>query len=134
MIHTKYGGSGLGLFICKSESVARRSLTLGITELLGGRIEMQSKLGEGSGEYCSSTKLIPVFRFFIECETVASHIQADPEATAGTTVISPLATRRTSTTPSGNGDLHLLIIEDNIINQTVLKRQVIKAGLSCEGA
>lgn len=27
----------------------------------------------------------------------------------------------------------MLIVEDNLINQTVLKRQLIKAGLSCNG-
>jgi hypothetical protein len=63
MIHTRYGGSGLGLFICKSKS--SRGYTLGliglsqltgschqqeITEMLGGRIEVQSELGKGSGE------------------------------------------------------------------------------------
>ena len=30
--------------------------------------------------------------------------------------------------------LHVLIVEDNIINQTVLKRQILKAGLTCDVA
>jgi CheY-like chemotaxis protein len=30
--------------------------------------------------------------------------------------------------------LHVLIVEDNIINQTVLKRQILKAGLTCDTA
>ena len=29
--------------------------------------------------------------------------------------------------------LHVLIVEDNIINQTVLKRQLTKSGFTCEG-
>lgn len=32
-----------------------------------------------------------------------------------------------------SGTEHVLIVEDNLINQTVLKRQLIKAGLSCNG-
>jgi signal transduction histidine kinase len=54
MIHTRFGGSGLGLFICKSEFLFKPSLiVLEITELLGGRVEVKSQLGEGSGEYPS---------------------------------------------------------------------------------
>lgn len=45
-----FGGSGLGLF------VTRR-----LTELMGGRIEVDSKLGEGS-----------IFRFFIKVGKVAA--------------------------------------------------------------
>lgn len=38
------------------------------------------------------------------------------------------------TTPiEGGGTEHVLIVEDNLINQTVLKRQLVKAGLSCNG-
>ena len=29
--------------------------------------------------------------------------------------------------------LHILVVEDNQINQTILKRQMVKAGLTCEG-
>lgn len=42
--HTIFGGSGLGLFVCRK-----------ITDLMGGRIEVTSKYGEGS-----------VFRFFVK--------------------------------------------------------------------
>jgi CheY-like chemotaxis protein len=35
--------------------------------------------------------------------------------------------------PEGTEHMHILIVEDNIINQTVLKRQIIKAGLTCDG-
>lgn len=42
--HTIFGGSGLSLFVCRK-----------ITDLMGGRIEVTSKYGEGS-----------VFRFFVK--------------------------------------------------------------------
>lgn len=126
MIHTKYGGSGLGLFICRK-----------ITELLGGRIEVLSQLGHGS-----------VFRFFIKTRAVAppSAIAALVESSplkpiSATSPSSSLAMSRSSsrstnvTTPiEGSGTEHVLIVEDNLINQTVLKRQLIKAGLSCNVA
>lgn len=35
--------------------------------------------------------------------------------------------------PEGVENMHILIVEDNIINQTVLKRQIVKAGLTCDG-
>ncbi|WVQ94712.1 hypothetical protein IAU59_001792 [Kwoniella sp. CBS 9459] len=131
MIHTKYGGSGLGLFICRK-----------ITELLGGRIEVLSQLGEGS-----------VFRFFIKTRTVAppSALAAYMEATSLNALKSPSGpiSRSMTISPSiastpssasaptppleGEGE-HILIVEDNIINQTVLKRQIVKAGLTCDVA
>ncbi|WVR03976.1 hypothetical protein IAU60_000975 [Kwoniella sp. DSM 27419] len=129
MIHTKYGGSGLGLFICRK-----------ITELLSGRIEVLSQQGEGS-----------VFRFFIKTRTVAppSALAAYVEAVSLGTLHSPgVASARTGSSPSvtdgaaspppdhapgGTGE-HILIVEDNIINQTVLKRQIVKAGLTCDVA
>ena len=147
MIHTRYGGSGLGLFICKSTSCAScgvgERLTLRnadlteITELLGGRIEVQSELGEGS-----------VFRFFIKTRTeappspLAQLVDADvgPRRDPGDTPASGSATISVSSSVSGDlikdtdwSTYHILIVEDNIINQTVLKRQLLKAGLTCDG-
>lgn len=110
-----------------------------ITELLEGRIEVQSQLGQGS-----------VFRFFIKSRTTApsSPIGALVQSTASSS--SSTATRSltpdssidstsdivmTSTPPPDDiQDLHILIVEDNIINQTVLKRQIVKAGLTCDVA
>ncbi|KAK8861422.1 hypothetical protein IAR55_002241 [Kwoniella newhampshirensis] len=130
MIHTKYGGSGLGLFICRK-----------ITELLGGRIEVLSQLGQGT-----------VFRFFIKTRTVAppsalasymAAISLNSSGMASSFLMTPsssVASSRASsassaaTPPLDGGSEHILIVEDNIINQTVLKRQIVKAGLTCDVA
>ncbi|WWC60138.1 uncharacterized protein I303_102702 [Kwoniella dejecticola CBS 10117] len=138
MIHTKYGGSGLGLFICRK-----------ITELLGGRIEVLSQLGEGS-----------VFRFFIKTRCVAppsalaAYVEAaslgalrSPTSASFGAPSSPSPSPSISIASSGTSSLsgpattlsetaleHILIVEDNIINQTVLKRQIVKAGLTCDVA
>ncbi|WWC91472.1 uncharacterized protein L201_006418 [Kwoniella dendrophila CBS 6074] len=115
MVHTKFGGSGLGLFICKR-----------ISELLGGRIEMESQLGVGS-----------VFRFFIQARTGKPQLSLE-NSVSKLTLTTPTPTLTPDVNPSGTANtssgLHLLIVEDNIINQTVLKRQIVKAGFTCDVA
>jgi hypothetical protein len=132
--------------------------------LLGGRIEVQSQLGQGSGEsspYLRSVADRLVFRFFVKTSAVASPTAisvsspADresptPTSIATTATPSPSLTAASATSsatsisasdivttgsppPDGIADLHILIVEDNIINQTVLKRQITKAGLTCDG-
>jgi hypothetical protein len=73
-----------------------------------------------------------VFRFFIKTRTAA------PKPTF--LVPPPLVARISDTmdpaTPLVEGKrtpLNVLIVEDNVINQTVLRRQIVKAGSSCQG-
>ena len=91
-----------------------------------------------------------VFRFFIKTCTVrppsalaamveaTSHPGSEPAESGPMTPSSSLASTPSifsagSPEPDVVLDLHILIVEDNIINQTVLKRQIFKAGLTCDG-
>lgn len=107
MIHTKYGGSGLGLFICKK-----------ITELLGGQISVQSEVGVGS-----------TFRFHIKSRTVASPLPQASISDIPEAIPPPKASEAQVMEP-----FHVLIVEDNAINQVALHRQLTKAGLRCDTA
>ncbi|KAJ9116333.1 hypothetical protein QFC22_004773 [Naganishia vaughanmartiniae] len=98
--HTVFGGSGLGLF------VTRR-----LTELMGGRIEVDSTVGEGS-----------TFRFFIKVGKIAASSDiAGPisEIPAQGNLAPPVMTQR---------KFRILIVEDNDINRKVLNKQLTKAG------
>lgn len=149
MIHTAYGGSGLGLFICKSESPGYAlALTLSeITELCRGNIEVLSVDGAGS-----------TFRFWIKTHTTAPSSPVNvirkqveeldlsmdakrvwplsqPIGSAGLTPRHAPPTSSLATAPAGlPSTLHVLIVDDNLINQTVLKRQIRQAGLTCQTA
>ncbi|KAL7409075.1 hypothetical protein BDY24DRAFT_404537 [Mrakia frigida] len=98
--HAVFGGSGLGLFVCRM-----------LVELMGGRIEVSSEPGQGS-----------TFRFFIQLETPSQEVQSRPVVRYGVPSPSSVAAR----------SLHVLVVEDNAINQKVLARQLSKAGLTCE--
>ncbi|KAJ1307032.1 hypothetical protein OPQ81_008011 [Rhizoctonia solani] len=123
--HHVFGGSGLGLFVCRQ-----------LCNLMGGKIEVVSNLGEGA-----------MFRFFIKA-AAASGRNPRPARPIG------LRTKRSSSVHSkGSGvskssvrsghrplpetpnlqnsrPLHVLITEDNKINQTVLARQMKRAGFT----
>jgi hypothetical protein len=132
MIHTRYGGSGLGLFICRSTSSHVAPVTSAqcpeITELLGGRIEVKSDLGHGS-----------VFRFFIKTaaaapkSALAQYVEntssGGPPRLAGAIAISPNPSSQsiptvastatvTSDNLAGMRDLHILIVEGRTYSPT----------------
>lgn len=147
-IHTRYGGSGLGLFICKSECTGWRGNLFAhpcaeITELCDGDIEVKSEEGAGS-----------TFQFFAKIRTALAlpgSLQDvddndntnpmpkvngnDEESPVSPSALTPRHAPPTSSftkAPKGMpSTLHILVVDDNIINQTVLKRQVKKAGLTC---
>lgn len=98
---------------------------------MGGRIEVISQHGEGS-----------TFRFFIQVRTCHSNKRnASPELreTNGGKrggLKRPALKKRNTGPQKGAGigpKPHILICEDNLINQTVLARQLRHVGLTCEG-
>ncbi|KAG8744044.1 hypothetical protein FRC10_010933 [Ceratobasidium sp. 414] len=108
--HEVFGGSGLGLFVSRQ-----------LATLMGGKIDVSSKIGNGA-----------TFRFFIEA-TLPGPTKSDPAESVerpGGVPRRIKALRR----PSGTRDprhvgVHILITEDNQINQSVLKLVAIPFSL-----
>ncbi|CAK9784840.1 unnamed protein product [Cutaneotrichosporon oleaginosum] len=91
--HTVFGGSGLGLFVCRK-----------ITERMGGRIDVESHVGQGSR-----------FQFFLRVERAAAPA-TPPGLVSGKREVSA----------------HVLVVEDNVLNCKVLDRQFSKVGIRVE--
>ena len=128
--HAQYGGSGLGLFISRQ-----------LAELHGGQIGAASEAGVGS-----------TFGFFIQCRKTIDPAIRKGSALPTTTGISNLprpicngdsASETQLTSPTQNirvntpsptvektdvKTIHVLVVEDNLVNQRVLKKQLEKAG------
>ncbi|KAL6863011.1 hypothetical protein ACO1O0_003255 [Amphichorda felina] len=114
--HVQYGGSGLGLFISRI-----------LTEMQGGQIGVLSQPGQGSK-----------FSFYIQSR-ISTHPPSDYEH------ISPFKIMRKTQSPTASSAAHssvsrvnsdaggnplydVLIVEDNIVNQKVLQRQLRSCG------
>ncbi|KAF5130653.1 Hybrid signal transduction histidine kinase K [Metarhizium anisopliae] len=124
--HVQYGGSGLGLFISRI-----------LTEMQGGQIGVSSKAGVGSK-----------FNFYVQCRKCvhppAKHDRISPFKIGRKVIVpppaSPLPVPETapklndrsllrSSSASGNrSPFDVLIVEDNIVNQKVLQRQLRHCG------
>ncbi|KAF8603054.1 hypothetical protein BDV93DRAFT_178308 [Ceratobasidium sp. AG-I] len=108
--HEVFGGSGLGLFVSRQ-----------LATLMGGKIDVSSEMGRGA-----------TFRFFIEA-TLPKASKCDPtglgveRASAVPRRIKALRRANGAQDPRHVG-VHILITEDNQINQSVLNRQLTKAG------
>ncbi|RMZ73233.1 sensory transduction histidine kinase [Pyrenophora seminiperda CCB06] len=122
--HIDYGGSGLGLFI------SRR-----LTEMHGGAIGFASKAGVGStfSFYIKSRKcaLRPSFNRHVSNAAVNLSIRAQK------TILSSRSRNEKDEPPRDNApvdlipnkDLHVLIVEDNLVNQRVLAKQLRNTGM-----
>jgi PAS domain S-box-containing protein len=90
----KYGGTGLGLAICKQ-----------LVEMMGGRIGVKSKAGEGS-----------VFWFSLRFP------------------LQPEGAQPVVTIPAALRDRHILIVDDNATNRRVLEQSLHGQGVRYESA
>jgi signal transduction histidine kinase/DNA-binding response OmpR family regulator len=103
--HVKYGGSGLGLFISKT-----------LATLQGGAIGVSSEKGEGS-----------TFMFFISTRITDS---PEKQIAGHGKQVRPVPFERALSSEAAMKavKLSILIVEDNIVNQKVLKKQLEKCG------
>ncbi|KAJ5041797.1 uncharacterized protein L3040_005364 [Drepanopeziza brunnea f. sp. 'multigermtubi'] len=112
--HVQYGGSGLGLFICRQ-----------LAELQGGQIGVASSVGVGSK-----------FAFYVRARRCSP-----PPASPSTQIVNrprptglEAARNPGSEAPKQDSALptptprHVLVVEDNIVNQKVLSRQLQSVG------
>lgn len=119
--HSSYGGSGLGLWICRTlvsrfkishaRNITNRAIKV---ELQGGEIGVASKPGMGS-----------TFAFYVRTHCV------DPPDTEKAPLTRAKSNKTLASTFAAGGHnrpITVLIIEDNLINQRVLKQQLTKQG------
>ncbi|KAJ9616637.1 hypothetical protein H2200_000356 [Cladophialophora chaetospira] len=128
--HVTYGGSGLGLFISRE-----------LVEMQGGEVGVASESGKGS-----------IFAFYVKARRTQNNNSTSKDGSAISTppgrkssiTTSPTGLRtqllsspkaNSSSTPARAADkftpsdpLHVLIVEDNLINQKVLAAQLRKIG------
>ncbi|KAG8934136.1 hypothetical protein FRC02_010513 [Tulasnella sp. 418] len=132
-----FGGSGLGLFVSRK-----------LCDLMGGNIDVDSVYGQGATfrfYICAKVAPLPAPAqpVAIPSGQVGSHEERDSGATASPnseSAVTGLVTARIEAVrrqqqevlenmaPPTQTQFHVLITEDNIINQTVLNRQLKKAG------
>nr|XP_019011586.1 uncharacterized protein I206_03688 [Kwoniella pini CBS 10737]OCF50367.1 hypothetical protein I206_03688 [Kwoniella pini CBS 10737] len=118
--HTIFGGSGLGLFVCRQ-----------ITHMMGGKIDVTSTKGKGT-----------TFRFYIKARTTQPTNSLSQISTADGIKESGDLSKKSTLVKSKKKDIfqfegkkpHVLIVEDNLINQTVLARQLKHCNITCDVA
>jgi CheY-like chemotaxis protein len=104
--HVQYGGSGLGLFISRE-----------LTELQGGEIGVLSEAGKGS-----------LFHFYVKVRKSVAPPGSKP--VTAMEISSQGEFRRTSKTIQTTGPSSVLIVEDNLVNAKILRKQLENVGYS----
>lgn len=96
--HSTYGGSGLGLFISRE-----------MIELQGGEIGVSSRPGHGA-----------TFAFYIAARSANAPQSVEKETSA--------LMSREQTSEDARSRLSILVVEDNLVNQKILRMQLQKLG------
>ena len=126
--HISYGGSGLGLYICRE-----------LVEIQGGRVGVASKPGEGSAfafyiesRYAPQPEQSPISTPEVpSARNEGTQMQSDSVSTSlpirDTILPKVLVQGRPAQSPplvNTAGELNILLVEDNLINQKVLAKQL----------
>lgn len=124
--HVKYGGNGLGLFISRQ-----------LCELQGGQMGFRSSEGQGStfAFFVKTARVSPpdaemsvaMKSQSINTTQVINTTQFLQGETSPTKIDDAKTSAVTSPTPAAQ-DVHVLLVEDNLINQKVLTQQLRKRG------
>jgi len=109
-ISRSYGGTGLGMSITKQ-----------LTELMGGEIRVKSAVNEGS----TFALILPMLTSADELSNVGANVSEVP-STLDTPPDKPPATKPEKMAPKPFEGLSVLCVEDNPVNQKVVKRLIGK--------